>query len=33
MPLLGNASFILGNSNSMDGLLIKPWSAIVMVWR
>lgn len=33
VPLPGNPSFILGNTNSMAGLVIEPWSAIVMAWR
>jgi glycosidase len=32
-PLPANASFILGNTNAMAGLVIEPWSAIVMAWR
>jgi glycosidase len=33
VPLPANVSFILGNTNSMAGLVIEPWSAIVMAWR
>lgn len=33
VALSGNASLILGDTNSTAGLVIEPWSAIVIAWQ
>ena len=33
VTLRGSVSFIVGQSKSMAGLTIEPWSTIVMAWR